>query len=297
MADAHLRYGSDHRRKRITRECGDAFELAGEAVLAKVLAGCLRHFRIQERGCRRRERGRLTSLEREGHRYAGQFRGCLDRWRRERARAIGRGLRRALPALAPALGGEPAADRSKRRSGAEIGGEDHPQEGDDHERHAGSRAAEDTLDAGADPAAEVARVCRPDHPGEPEQRDHRDGAPQRGKRSRAPLRGQAEADAGEDEPGNPDPGADAERGEQAVMHRTRHRPAAGQEEDRGEDDAGSDRSDPGELASQVAMQERTAQRRGVTSAWTRGRTPGSCGALTLARWPGWGGASHEMNSM
>ena len=97
--------------------------------------------------------------------------------------------------------------------------------------------------------------------------------PERGQRPRPPLGRQAEADAGEDETGDPDPGSDAEGAEEPVVHRPGDRAAAGEEQDRREDDAGADRADPGQLTTQIAMQQRRPRRLAGRERGPRRRTP------------------------
>ena len=84
-----------------------------------------------------------------------------------------------------------------------------------------------------------------------------------------------------DEPCDADPGADAERREETVVNRSGHRSTAGEQQDRGEDDAGADRADPGQFTAQVAMEQRPARRRRGARARARRRTSRSRGALRL----------------
>jgi hypothetical protein len=59
------------------------------------------------------------------------------------------------------------------------------------------------------------------------------------------------------------------------MYGSGKRAAAGEEEDRSENDTDSDRGDPGELTAQIAMEQRRPAGPGGASARPRRRTPWS----------------------
>ncbi len=253
VTEADLRNRPDQRHLRVARGGAHALELAGEAVFAEVLAGGLRLLGVEEGGQRRR--GHLGRVERQQHRHPGQLGGRLGRLRREPAGACRGRPRRSIAAQPLAFGGEPPAECTDHRAGAEVGGQDDSQDSDDHERGARPGATEHALDARADPATQRTRVGRPDHPDQSEERDHGDGAAERRKRARSPLGCHAQTCAGEHEPGNADPGADPEGAEEPVVYRPGDRPTAGKDQHRGEDHARADRPDAGQLTAQVAVEQ------------------------------------------
>ena len=254
VADADLGNRPDQHRC-VPGRGGNTFELAREAVLPEVLAGRLRLLRVEEGGRRRRSLGRI---ERQHHGNARKLRGRLRCRRREDARSPAGDADRTIAAQPLPFGGEPAAERPDHGPGAEIGGQDHAEQGDHDQRRARARATEHPLHARADPGPERAGVSA-DHADQPEEGEHGEGAAQCGQRSRSPLGGHAQPRAGQDETGDTEPGSHPEGSEEPVVHRSGDRPTSRKDEHRGEDHPGADGADPGQLAAQVAMQQRRSR--------------------------------------
>ena len=109
---------------------GNAFELAREAVLAEVLAGRLRLLGVEERRRRRSGAALGARTAASSDVPVSSVDGSDGGAGKTRARPSERRPRRSS-AQPLALGGEPAAERPECRPGAEIGGQDHAEEGND----------------------------------------------------------------------------------------------------------------------------------------------------------------------